>query len=1657
MTVKVRFNFFGNPQQESPRALEVPLSKLAIKVSLLLLVILSATALAANTIKVGDAGSGITILGQDPTGLTVRVDVGELELIPVATKAGQFVMLSSKELQLSQRVGEPALPVANELIAVPVGAELRTEVLASETVEYNLADYGVTDRIIPAQPSLSKSDNPDFVPFEFKADVYAKAGYQALPVSSATIEGTMRGLRVGFISVAPVEYDPVANRIRVQKQITVRVNFDSPDWQATEKLFNDKYSPAFEAVYAQLANYPMLGVGEEKTDLTKYPIKMVIVSARMFESQLQPFIAWKIKKGFKVIVAYTDVIGSTTTAIKTYLQGIYNAGTVEDPAPSFVLFVGDTPQIPAWTGSAASHETDLRYCEFTGDNIPEIYYGRFSAQNTGQLQPQIDKTLEYERYLMPNPAYLSEVTLVSGVDASYAPTYGNGQLNYGTNLYFNAAHGITPHVWLYPASDAAGASAAIIASVNSGVGLANYTAHCGHEGWGDPSFTVSDINSLTNIHEYGLGIGNCCLSSTYDESTPCFGEAWMQGANKGGVGYIGASNNTYWDEDYWWGVGGGKAVVAAGPAYDATKLGAYDGMFHDHGEPVSSHYVTNYAINMAGCLAVQQSTSSRKQYYWEAYNLLGDPSVAAYLKVPTANSVSYAGSLLMTATTFTVLADAGSYVGISANGVLHGAGYVDQSGSVQIAVTPFDQPVTADVVVTAQNKIPYIGTVQVIAPEGPYVIYQSHAVNDAAGNGDGLVDFGESIVLGVQLQNVGPDNAQNVVATLSSADGYVTITDATENYGTITGNFGNVNIANAFAFTVSPTAPDGHKVTFDLSVSGTEKDTWNSQFIITLHAPNVVYVSFAVSDPTGNNNGMIDPGETADVVVTLQNTGTGVALNTTASISELDDYVTISDANGTFGTIAAGGGSASNSGDVFTVSAQASTPMGHAVNCKLDLVGSGGFATTLYFSITIGDRVVFFLEDFTVEQGWTGLGGASEWQIGPAIGGTGGSGSPDPSDDHTAGPENMILGNDLTSAGSYNAGIGSTNWVYSPVIDCSNATGIFLTYYHQLGCESSSYDHAYLEVWDGTAWIQLYANGATNSESQWTESVYDLGQSADANPEFQIRFGLGPTDGSVQYNGWSIDDISLKGYVSGSGGTASVQMVTTALVDSLVEAATHVKNVVVRNIGQATLRIRFTPAVSWMTCASANNYIPIGDSLIFPVTFNATGLTPGNHDGLLNYASNDPVHVTGSLNASLHVYAPQITVVPAAISKSIPVGGVDSTLVTVNNTGMGRLTYQLACEFYGKPAFARPVADATSTPIGYRIDESDKGTVEEPYFSEVTKGSGGPDLAGHIWVDSDDPQGPDYQWIDIAATGTNIAGLTDDNFVGPFPIGFSFPYYGSMYTEFYVSGNGYIGFGPNTSYGDRNNVAMPTAAAPNNIIAWCWDDLNIADVDNPGGRVVYQVVEGNLVVSFLNYPEYESATNPGDVITAQVILLADGNVKIQYQSIAAGFDVLGCTIGMENAAGTDGLQVAYNAAYLHNQLAILLGDPIPTWMDLHVNGGTIAPNSSGSFWVYFDALEMVDSTCGGSLEISSNDPAQPLIDLPVTLRVGATYMAGDADNNQLVNISDAVYLIGYIFSGGPAPDPLEAGDADCSGAVNISDAVYLINYVFSGGPAPCAK
>ena len=1197
---------------------------------------------AMQSVSLSDAVSGVRLLGEDRAGLTIKVEIGKIDFVPVSTPEGTFILAKTDGLTRSFRVGEPNLPVANKLISIPFGCKLDAQVVDYEIQEVSLTDLGLKEPLMPVQPSISKSDDPASIPFEFNRDIYAMSGYYTLPLLETQIAGTMRAIQLGAVTVSPVQYNPAENKLKVYKSVTVQVTYSNPDWVMTESIKARYYSPYFEPIYGQILNYQD-AVSEVQDDLVKYPVKYVIISDRMFESQLQPFVAWKTKKGFKVITAYTDVIGTSNTAIKNYIHDLYDAATPEDPAPSFVLLVGDAQQIPPFNGSAGSHVTDLRFCEFTGDNFPEIYYGRFSAQDSSQLQPQIDKTLEYEQYLMPDPSYLGEVTLVSGVDNMYASTYGNGQLCYGTNYYFNVAHGINPNVWLYPASGQSGASSAIIQTIDDGIGLYNYTAHCSHSGHSTPAFTTIHIPNLTNYHKYLLGIGNCCEANTFgaEYGTPCFGEAFLQVPEKGGIGYIGGSNSTYWDEDYWWAVGYGP-IVPTGPTYEETGLGAFDGLFHDHGEPVSKHYVTNDAIVFAGNLAVSESNSDKKAYYWEIYHLMGDPSVSTYLGVPIQNNISHPVSIFIAATSITVQADPGSYVGISEAGVLHGGGYVDSTGAAEITLIPFQYPGTADIVVTAQNRIPYISTVNIVILEGPYVIYDGHVVVDVAGNSDGLVNCGETISLDMQVKNVGADAASDVNAILSTDDPYITIIDSSENYGAIPGNNGTANATGAFSFDVFGSVPDGHMIPFQLTVSDSENpdSLWISSFSIQAHSPNMSFISVMVDDASGDNDSFLDPGETGELVIMLGNNGSADAISLQAALSTEDPNISIADAQGSFGNINADD-SGDNASDIFIISAEPFCPLGHQANFQLTVSSVSGCTSVVDFNLTVGQRVAFYRDDFLFNLGWSGLGGQGEWAMGRAGGGKGGSGAGDPANDHTAKGDNRVLGNDLSpDDGTYDNDIDSAFWVISPIINCSEFTSVQMTYYHWLGIESNSYDHALLQAFDGADWVTLFENGAAVNESSWNISSHNLSPYADGNPDFRLRFGIGPTDISVQYCGWNIDDIEIKGYGTATGTVSKMQLVPQSFADTVRQGKLAFDTIRISNLGDATLMMRFESAYDWLVFDSAQQNIAPGDSLIFPVTIYPQSLPVGNQSAAVLYISNDTLNASGNITFDVTVLSP---------------------------------------------------------------------------------------------------------------------------------------------------------------------------------------------------------------------------------------------------------------------------------------------------------------------------------------------------------------------------------------------------------------------------------
>ena len=865
------------------------------------------------------------VVNKDALSLTIKSSLAALYFAERDTKGGDFMLLEAVGLIKTFDVGNPNLPVSSNLIEVPQDAEVVITIVSYDEEIIELADYGITNYIIPAQHSMSKSDDPIDVPFVINEDVYNKDEFFGNEIAFYEESGMMRATRLGRIQISPIQYNPVTNQLRVLNNLVVEIKFVGANMEKTQALKTKYASPYFDnTLTGSVLNYNNMVTKE----LVRIP-HMVIVSDRMFEAQLAPYIEWKELKGFDVTVGYTDDIGTTNTAIKAYLQGIYEG---DDPM-EFVLFVGDIAQIPPFTNG---HVTDLRHCEYDGggDNIPDVFYGRFSANNAAELQPQIDKTLMYEQYTMPDPSYLSEVFLVAGDDAGYEMVHGNGAIRYA-EIYCDPANGINDHTYLQPLNNGE-VSDIIFDDMNAGLALANYTAHCSPSGWATPSFSTSDVNALTNDGKYGLWIGNCCSSVEF-QLDECFGEAALRKANGGAIGDIGGSNSTQWDEDYWWGVGYGTPV--ANPNYEDFGLGAYDGVFHtlaNETNDISQWYNAQGQINVSGNLAVEASTSGSKQYYWEIYHLMGDPTLMNFIGLPTVIDYALTPGVLMIGATSTEISTGAPYalIAFHQGGNRIAVASADANGDATVNFSSAIVGGEVTLVITGQNKQPVIDAIMPLAASEPYVMVASYTPDNA--------DFNSTASIDMVFENVAGEeyDATNVVATLTTSDPYITINDGTENVGTVNGGE-TVSITGAFSIAIANDVPDEYEAELTVTITGDgAKYEWISNINVVCNAPEFSIGDMVLSNDD-NANGRLDPGETADLTFTVNNTGHADATGISNILTGDSPYLYVLNNNIDNAIVAQG-----DTEVTFNVEASAGTPDGTPVNLTLNVEKDTYIATT---------------------------------------------------------------------------------------------------------------------------------------------------------------------------------------------------------------------------------------------------------------------------------------------------------------------------------------------------------------------------------------------------------------------------------------------------------------------------------------------------------------------------------------------------------------------------------------------------------------------------------------------------------------------------------------------------------------------------------------
>ncbi len=348
---------------------------------------------------------------------------------------------------------------------------------------------------------------------------------------------------------------------------------------------------------------------------------------------------------------------------------------------------------------------------------------------------------------------------------------------------------------------------------------------------------------------------------------------------------------------------------------------------------------------------------------------------------------------------------------------------------------------------------------------------------------------------------------------------------------------------------------------------------------------------------------------------------------------------------------------------------------------------------------------------------------------------------------------------------------------------------------------------------------------------------------------------------------------------------------------------------------------------------------------------------------------------------------PDIEVDPSSIEFTIEGEPTDCQGLTISNVGGLALSWLVGDESArlefpdGRVAPVRLEATVGEAPLGdLGADAHHEDTKDEPdpgRGAPMLRGSGGPDAYGYTWIDSDDPGGPAFDWQDIQAVGTPLT-LGDDDYVDV-ALPFAFIFYGVPKYSLKICSNGYLTFGSDGM--DYTNDPIPDVIDPNDFIAPFWDDLNPVD----GGTVHYyhDAMDDAFIVQYTGVPHYSGAGTTG-LYTFQVIIRPDGGILYQYLEMIGTLD--SATIGIENAPETDGLQVVYNAAYVHDDLAVKITPPC-WWLAATPDTGVVAPGGEATIAVCVDSEWLSPGVYECNLVIASNDPDEPVVVVPVTLTV----------------------------------------------------------------------
>jgi subtilisin family serine protease len=243
--------------------------------------------------------------------------------------------------------------------------------------------------------------------------------------------------------------------------------------------------------------------------------------------------------------------------------------------------------------------------------------------------------------------------------------------------------------------------------------------------------------------------------------------------------------------------------------------------------------------------------------------------------------------------------------------------------------------------------------------------YSAFAINDPHGNNNHNLNPGESVMMDLTMENITDEPVSNVSIVLSTEDANVTITDNTVDFPTFAANE-TLTVENAFAFTANENVPANEKIRFNLEVSVNGEVTGNFNVNVMVYGYRLEYGTTVVLNDD-NGDGLLNPGENADLRILIDNRGNELAQMVTGTLSTEYALVILNENEKSFGTI---GAELMGYAD-FNVTLDAAAHADFTIPFTLDLVDANGRHTELNFNYKNACNVIFNLHD-SYGDGWQG-------------------------------------------------------------------------------------------------------------------------------------------------------------------------------------------------------------------------------------------------------------------------------------------------------------------------------------------------------------------------------------------------------------------------------------------------------------------------------------------------------------------------------------------------------------------------------------------------------------------------------------------------------------------------------------------------------------